>query len=116
LAGAVYGLAQIGGSGVTPGAATTGRPWLGVEVSMPPGGGVIVDSVAPQGPAQRAGIEPGDVILQIGNQPVSSPSDVDPALQGLHPGDSIPITVLRGADSYTTLATVAGAPAGSVTP
>jgi S1-C subfamily serine protease len=118
VVGVAYGLAQIGGSGgSTPSSAIiTGRPWLGIEVSMPPGGGVIVSSVAPRGPAQRAGIAPGDVVLQVGNTAVSSPADVEAALQGMQPGQSVPITVLRGADSYATLATLTGAPAGASTP
>src|SRR5437868_6456921 len=75
---AAYGLAQLGGSGGSPAVGlATGRPWLGATLSQPPGGGVIVGSVVPGGPGDRAGIEPGDVIMAVGNQPVSSPGDVE---------------------------------------
>ncbi len=114
VAGAAYGLAQIGGSGGSPASLlTTGRPWLGVELSQPPGGGVIVGNVAPGGPGDRAGIQPGDVIMTIGNQPVNSPSDVESAIENMHVGDQVSLTVLRGADSYTTLVRLAGRPAGT---
>jgi len=114
VAGAAYGLAQVGGSGgSSDAAATTGRPWLGVELSQPPGGGVIVGRVFPGGPGSRAGIQPGDVIMAVGNQPVSSPADVESAIENLRPGDQIPLTVLRGANSYTTLVRLAGRPVGT---
>jgi hypothetical protein len=114
VAGAAYGLAQIGGSGGSSDSiATTGRPWLGVELSQPPGGGVIVGRVFAGGPSGRAGIQPGDVIMAVGNQPVSSPADVQSAIENLQPGDQIPLTVLRGANSYTTLVRLAGQPAGT---
>jgi hypothetical protein len=114
VAGAAYGLAQIGGSGGSSDSlATTGRPWLGVELSQPPGGGVIVGRVFPGGPGGRAGIQPGDVIMAVGDQPVSSPADVQSAIENLKPGDQIPVAVLRGANSYTTLVRIAGQPAGT---
>lgn len=113
LAGAVYGLSALGGSGSpTASALGTGRPWLGIELSNPIGGGVIVTWVAPGGPADRAGIEPGDVVMQIGNRAVNSPNDIDSAIQGMNPGDRIRIVILRGATTYTTVAKLAGAPAG----
>jgi hypothetical protein len=114
LAGAVYGLSALGGSGSpTASALATGRPWLGVELSNPIGGGVIVTSVAPGGPADRAGIEPGDVVMQIGNRAVNSPNDIDSAIQGMNVGDRVQIVILRGATTYTTVAKLAGAPAGT---
>jgi hypothetical protein len=114
LAGAAYGLASLGGSGgPSLSLPATGRPWLGAELSQPPGGGVIVGAVAPGGPSNRAGVQPGDVIMAVGNRPVSSPGDVESAIEKLRVGDRVPITVLRGASSYTTLVRLAGAPAGT---
>jgi S1-C subfamily serine protease len=110
VVGAAYGLAALGGSGSSPAALTTGRPWLGVELSQPPGGGVIVGTVAPGGPGDRAGIQPGDVIMAVGGRPVSSPGDVESAIDNLSVGAHVPITVLRGASSYTTLVRLAGTP------
>jgi PDZ domain len=121
VAGAAYGLASLGGSSgsdaaPTPGGSngshfsgtSSGSAWLGVQVAMPVGGGVIVDNVVPGGPADRAGLEPGDVLMQIGNEPITTPADVSAALGGLHPGDQVQITALRGASTYTTEATLTG--------
>jgi S1-C subfamily serine protease len=88
----------------------SGRPWLGVELSQPPGGGVIVGNVVPGGPGDRAGIQAGDVILAVGNQPVNAPADIQAAIANLQPGDHIELTILRGADSYTTLVRLTGQP------
>lgn len=38
--------------------------------------GVVVSDLDPNGPAQKGGLERGDVILRIGDQAISSPSDV----------------------------------------
>jgi S1-C subfamily serine protease len=116
VAGAAYGLAALGGSGgasaseVIPG---SGHPWLGVQLSNPSGGGVIVESVVPGSPADHAGIEPGDVIMQVGSQPVNSPADVAAAISNLGVCAQVQIVVLRGAMTITTQATLAGQPAGS---
>lgn len=50
------------------------RPWLGVY-AMEAKGRVFVTNVADNGPAERAGIEPGDMILGVGNRSVSSLAD-----------------------------------------
>ena len=114
LVGAAYGLAALGGSGGSPAPVIgSGQPWLGMELSQPPGGGVIVGSVAPGGPGDRAGIQAGDVILAAGNQSVNSPADVESVIDNMHVGDHVPLTVLRGAMSYTTLVKLAGRPAGT---
>jgi len=116
VAGAAYGLAAIGGSGGASASEvirSSGHPWLGVQLSNPIGGGVIVDGVVPGSPADRAGIEPGDVIMQVGSQPVNSPADVTSAIANLGVGAQVQIVVLRGAMTYTTEATIVGQPAGS---
>jgi S1-C subfamily serine protease len=113
VAGVAYGLAQIGGSGGSSANLSTGQPWLGVELSQPPGGGVIVGRVFPGGPGERAGIQPGDVVMAVGNQAVSSPADVESAIDNLRPGERVSLTVLRGANSYTTFVRLGGRPAGT---
>ncbi|WP_027368396.1 DegQ family serine endoprotease [Desulfocurvibacter africanus] len=44
---------------------------LGVE----PGRGVLVQAVAPGSPAEENGVAPGDVILEINQQPVNNPAE-----------------------------------------
>lgn len=48
--------------------------------------GVLVTNVEPTGPAARAGVRPGDVILQVNRRPVESVSDASRALQAIRSG------------------------------
>jgi S1-C subfamily serine protease len=87
--------------------------WLGVEtMNFPAASGAMVVDVVPGGPADLAGIQPGDVITQVGNRPVQAPTDVESALAGMHAGQRIKIQYEQGPTSYTTVATLRGRPAG----
>ncbi|MGF1500492.1 MAG: DegQ family serine endoprotease [Paracoccaceae bacterium] len=39
--------------------------------------GVLVTEVAPDGPAARKGIKPGDVVVEVGQEPVTTPAEVE---------------------------------------
>jgi putative serine protease PepD len=53
--------------------------------------------IVPDGPADRAGIEPGDVILAIDGRPVTQPDELIVAIRALAPGDAVTL-VVRGSD------------------
>ena len=57
--------------------------------------GVLVTGVNADTPASRAGIRAGDVILDVGARPVTSPADVNDALRTIDAGASVDIKVLR---------------------
>ena len=46
--------------------------------------------------ARRAGLQPGDVVLQVGRTPVGSPAALDRALAGVKPGQTVMLLVHRG--------------------
>src|SRR5205823_1552246 len=85
-------------------AAASSKPaWLGVDMqSFPGAAGVLVADVASGSPAAAAGLEPGDVITQVANRPVTSPADVDSVLAGMHAGDRLELQYARGPIVYTT--------------
>lgn len=56
--------------------------------------GVVVRSVA-EGPAEVAGVRPGDVITRLNNVPVQSLGDFQEAAQNLPAGRSVPMLVVR---------------------
>ena len=76
------------------------RPWLGVFAEEGDDGRVVVQSVAADGPAMRAGIEPGDVIVAAGDLPVAGLADFYRKVwNGRGPGDRVTLTVERGGEA-----------------
>jgi putative serine protease PepD len=62
--------------------------------------------IVPGGPAERAGLEPGDVITAIDDKPVADSSELIVAIRSRSPGDSITLTVRRGGDERTVKVTL----------
>jgi serine protease DegQ len=58
--------------------------------------GVLVLDVVGGGPADRAGIRPGDVLIALDDTAVPSVEEFLAALRGHRPGDRVRVTVLRG--------------------
>jgi serine protease Do len=57
--------------------------------------GALVQSVVPRGPAAKAGVEPGDVIVAVNGKPVESQTDVTRQVALIPPGQKADLTVLR---------------------
>jgi serine protease Do len=68
------------------------RDSLGVQA----GAGAVVLAVDPGGPADSAGVRPGDVLTRFADRPVKSVEDVLAALRKQQPEDKVIITVSRG--------------------
>jgi len=66
--------------------------------------GVLVESLDKEGPAVKAGLKPGDVIIRINNTEVNSQSAFEEELAYRYPGDKVMVTYVR--DNKTTSATV----------
>ena len=73
-------------------------------------GGVQVDTVAAQSPAQVAGIAAGDIIVAADQRPVETWSAMNLALRRLDPGDMLPLTIRRGDETLQTLTFVSRQP------
>jgi len=81
------------------------RGWLGVTVQelTPPVAqalgldhGVIVLKVFPGSPAQMAGLEPGDIILEVNGKPIRNATELQFEIMKTPPGKEVTLTVLRG--------------------
>jgi serine protease Do len=57
---------------------------------------VLVERVLEHGPAARGGLQRGDVIVRIGDRPVSNRFDMERSLWSMQPGDTVEARVLRG--------------------
>ncbi|QCO68066.1 Do family serine endopeptidase [Luteimonas yindakuii] len=57
--------------------------------------GALVNEVAPDSPAQKAGIEPGDVIRAVDGTRIYQPSDLPPLIGNKAPGTRVKLTVFR---------------------
>ena len=75
--------------------------------------GVSVETVTIGGVADSAGVDPGDVIVEINHTPVNSISQVIAALKSLPLGQNFQLTIDRGSTPVTLTATLTGRPAHS---
>jgi S1-C subfamily serine protease len=67
--------------------------------------GLLVDGVTDGKPAQKAGIEAGDVILQMGDLPIKDISGYMGALGKFEKGQTIPVKVKRKGEIKTVSVT-----------
>ena len=77
------------------------RGWLGVSTGPAPRAGALVVAVQPGGPANRAGIAAGDVIVRFGDRAIEDPEDVAALTLELEPGTDVPIDVQRNGKRQT---------------
>lgn len=71
--------------------------------------GLLVVQAVPEGPAARAGVREGDVIVQVGSQRIQSPGDYRLALQGRRAGEQIEVRVVRDGRELALQVTLAEA-------
>ena len=75
--------------------------------------GALVGTVDPDGPAAKAGIQAGDVILSVNGQPVTEASDLPAQIAGLTPGASADVGVWRNGSRKNLSVTVGVMPGAS---
>ncbi|HVF22405.1 MAG TPA: DegQ family serine endoprotease [Pyrinomonadaceae bacterium] len=68
---------------------------LASSLSLPAARGAIITSVQPGGPAERAGIQRGDVVTSINNQPVVDHNSLRNQIAGMTPGSTANVSVVR---------------------
>jgi S1-C subfamily serine protease len=67
--------------------------------------GVLVTAVSEKTPAADAGLRPGDVIVEFGNDPVRSVDDLHRLLTEERIGELVPIKILRRGELRRVLVT-----------
>lgn len=92
--------------------APTGRAYLGVAITTILTGGVLVQSVQPGGPAAKAGIKPGEVIVSVAGQQTASADVLTSVLATLRPGQTVPVQVLAPSGQVSTVQVKLGSQPG----
>ena len=86
--------------------ATGGRAVIGVSTTTLSGQGAFVLDVVPGSAAEAAGLQPDDVIVALGADPVRSSEDLGAAVRKHKPGDQVEITWNRGSRSQSATLTL----------
>jgi C-terminal processing protease CtpA/Prc len=97
-------------------------PWLGVrlskapevlrnQLSLPEGQGAVIDVVAPDGPADKAGIVKGDLLLTFDKKPIAGPDDLSAELQRREVGETVELEIMQRGETKTLNATLEKRPA-----
>jgi len=81
-------------------------PDLREHFGAPKDAGVMVESVADDSPAEKAGLRVGDIVLSVDGKDVKSSIDLRLALKDKKEGDSVRIDYLRGKARQTVVASV----------
>jgi serine protease Do len=76
--------------------------------------GVLVASVEPKSPAEKSGLQAGDVILSFDGKPVNSASELPRVVAATKPGTGVTMEVWRGGAKRQVKATLAEFPTDEV--
>ena len=72
--------------------------------------GALVRSVMPKSPAEKAGLEPGDVILKLNSQTITDPASLQGVVEQLSVGKSYPLEIVRDGKRQTLTVTIDAMP------
>ena len=95
----------------------TRRGWLGVKIqavtddiaetmNLGRARGALVADVTPTGPAEKAGIEAGDVVVEFNNRAVNSMRDLPKIVAETEIGKKVPVKLLRKGQEVMVMAEV----------
>ncbi|MYN13715.1 Do family serine endopeptidase [Pusillimonas sp. TS35] len=85
---------------------------VGKAIGLPESKGAMVSNVEPGGPAAKAGIRAGDVILKFDGSAIDHMTDLPRIVGATKPGSTVPIEVWRKGKRETLRVTVGEMPAG----
>jgi len=75
-------------------------------LGLPNPGGAMLSTVIPGGPADKAGLMPGDVITEFNGRPIADSDALVNMVVGTRPGTAVPVTIYRKKQKKTVNVTV----------
>jgi len=98
------------------------RGWIGVEVQditaelaesfkLPDSKGVLIAGVVRNGPAEQAGIRPGDILREVNGKPVIDSTEMLTVVAEAQPGKEANLTLMRNGKNLSVKLTVGKRPA-----
>ena len=88
---------------------------IGVTVTLDESGYIRILEVNEGSPAEQAGLQAGDVIVQIGNTDISDMDDITALKKEYAAGDTVTVTYYRGSQQLTTQLTFGSEPQSTQT-
>ncbi len=100
------------------------RGWLGIEAqqlspryaeanNLSASNGIVITAVAEHGPAELAGLRPGDIITHINHQPVGNGRKGMRTIFDSRPGDVVTITLIRTSEKIELDVTIGNNPSNT---
>lgn len=83
---------------------------LAEHLEIATGGGVVIRSLAPEGPAAKAGLAVNDLITRVSGNAVGSPQDLTREISKHQPGDVVKLDVIRKGKPSALEVTLAARP------
>ena len=82
-----------------------------MEIQTLAPGAAVIETVGLGSQGERAGLQPGDVIIEVNHRSINGAGDIGPAIRGLHAGDQVEMQISHGSGLYQIEATLAAPPA-----
>lgn len=111
-AGTLVSFIRVSGDQQQPSGATQGfKVWVGgVPDYSAPGPGVTFSGVSPGSPAEKAGVQGGDVLLRFGGKEIRDIYEYTAALGDVRPGQTVTLVLKRGGGEISLDVTLAERP------
>ena len=77
------------------------NPGLAQQFGLPDENGALVGDVVPGSPADKAGLQAGDVIVSVDGKPITGADNLKVVVSQLEPGSSAQVGIIRGGSTKT---------------